>query len=283
MNIVFTHASNGATNPLNSAKESQMEPEVTTTEEVAEVPEVVNEQVVEAENKETPPAEAAIVEEPKKPSAQERINEITRKRREAEREAEYWKNKALQSEPVKPKPVIPEGRPKQDQFETTESYEDALLTWHEKRREAEISLVEQNRRKEESVKQFNNKADAMRVEHEDYDEVISAPIFTDSMKDVLLTSDNGPELAYYLGTNRDIANKIAKLPASLQPYELGKLETQFLLSKKTKKITAAPEPIVPGGATGGASKIDESKLSDDEWYKLEQQRLKEKLKKRTGG
>uniref|UniRef100_A0A6H1ZE48 Putative capsid protein n=1 Tax=viral metagenome TaxID=1070528 RepID=A0A6H1ZE48_9ZZZZ len=260
-----------------------MEPEVTTTEEVAEVPEVVNEQVVEAENKETPPAEAAIVEEPKKPSAQERINEITRKRREAEREAEYWKNKALQSEPVKPKPVIPEGRPKQDQFETTESYEDALLTWHEKRREAEISLVEQNRRKEESVKQFNNKADAMRVEHEDYDEVISAPIFTDSMKDVLLTSDNGPELAYYLGTNRDIANKIAKLPASLQPYELGKLETQFLLSKKTKKITAAPEPIVPGGATGGASKIDESKLSDDEWYKLEQQRLKEKLKKRTGG
>jgi len=283
VNIVFTHASNGATNPLNSAKESQMEPEVTTTEEVAEVPEVVNEQVVEAENKETPPAEAAIVEEPKKPSAQERINEITRKRREAEREAEYWKNKALQSEPVKPKPVIPEGRPKQDQFETTESYEDALLTWHEKRREAEISLVEQNRRKEESVKQFNNKADAMRVEHEDYDEVISAPIFTDSMKDVLLTSDNGPELAYYLGTNRDIANKIAKLPASLQPYELGKLETQFLLSKKTKKITAAPEPIVPGGATGGASKIDESKLSDDEWYKLEQQRLKEKLKKRTGG
>lgn len=260
-----------------------MEQEVITAEAAeVEVPEVVAEEVVETE---APTGEPAIAEEaPKKPSAQERINEITRKRREAEREAEYWKNKALQTQaPDQPKPAIPTGRPKIDQFETSESYEDALLSWHENRRAAETSLVEQNRRKAESVKQFNEKADALRAAHEDYDDVIAAPIFTESMKAVLLTSDTGPELAYYLGINRDIAMKIAGLPAERQAYELGKLETQYLISKKTKKLTTAPDPIVPIGAMGSPTVIDESKLNDDDWYKLELKKKREKLKQRTGG
>ena len=256
-----------------------MEPEVVTTE-VAEVPEVSTEKVAEVKIEET-----VVVEQPpvqKKETAQEAIDRITRKRREAEREAEYWKNKALQTpEPVQPKVV--EGRPKIDQFETTESYEDALLVWHENRKAKETTIAEHNRQRQESLKQFEDKSAALRTEHDDYDEVINAPIFTEVMKSVLLTSDNGPGLAYYLGSNRDIANKIAQLPADRQAYELGKLETQFLIAKKTKKVTTAPEPIVPGSGMGGASKIDESKLNDDEWFKLEQERLKNKLKKRTGG
>ena len=258
-----------------------MEPEVTTAEAAVETPEVP------VETGEETPATETLVEtppEPKKKTAQERIDEITRKRREAEREAEYWKSKALQS-PEPPKPVqapVGEARPKVDQFETVEAYEDALLTWHERKRTIESSLTEQNKRKKQAVETFNSKADALRAEYDDYDDVINAPIFTDMMKSVLLTSENGPELAYHLGLNRSIADKIAKLPAELQPYELGKLETHYLLQKKNKKTSTAPAPISPIGATGEATKIDESKLSDDDWFRLEQKRKLEKLKKLRG-
>jgi len=256
-----------------------MEPEVTPTE-VAEVPEVSTEKVAEVVIE-----EPVIVEQPpvqKKETAQEAIDRITRKRREAEREAEYWRNKALQPPVVEPKPV-PTGRPTVSQFETTEAYEDALMQWHDSKRVAEKNLAERRRSQEQAFSRFDEKAEAERAEHDDYDDVVKAPVFTDTMKAVLLTIENGPGLAYYLGSNTKEANRIAKLPPEQQSYEIGKLETQYLIAKKTRKVPGAPDPLTPVGSTSGISKIDESKLSDDEWYRLEQQKLKEKLKKRTGG
>ena len=263
-----------------------MEEQVVTPPDGAEVVPPSTEQVAEAVP-EVKPDEPVVKETPeetaKKKTAQERINEITRLRREAEREAEYWRAKALQTEQPKPAPKpAADGRPKVADFGTVEEYEDALLNWHEGRRTREMTLAEKNKRKQEAVQQFEEKANTLRVEHEDYDEVISRPVFTDAMKDVLLSSENGPGLAYYIASHKDIANRIARMPAELQSYELGKLETEYLIAKKTKKVTSAPEPIKPIGATGGPSSIDESKLDDNEWFKLEQKRRLDKLKSKGG-
>ena len=228
-------------------------------------------------------AEEALPKEPRKKTAQERIDELTKKRREAEREAEYWKEKALRNSGVEQKESQLEEkgkRPNVRDFETVEDYENALFKWHDDIKEHKSSSAEKMRKHKEMVDSFNSKADAIRAEHDDYDDIINAPIFTPTMKDILFASDNGPELAYYLGLNRNIADKIAKLPVNLQIYELGKLETQYMLQKKQRKSSSAPAPISPLGATGETTKIDESKLSDDEWYKLEKKRRIDKLNKR---
>jgi hypothetical protein len=228
-------------------------------------------------------AEEAQPKEPRKKTAQERIDELTKKRREAEREAEYWKERALRGKDADQKTVQPEPkekRPSVDNFDSVEEYENALFKWHDSVKEQETSRIEQSRKHKEMVDSFNSKADAMRAEYDDYDEVINAPIFTPTMRNVLLASDNGHEMAYHLGLNRNIADKIAKLPEEMQLYELGKLETQYLFQKKQKKASSAPAPISPLGATGETTKIDESKLSDDEWYKLEKKRRIDKLNKR---
>lgn len=225
----------------------------------------------------------------KKKTAEERISELTWKRREAEREVEFWKTKATaQSNDTNSNAISGTAslRPKLDNFETTESYEDALLAWHLAGNSAK---QEEDRRKEKEsqrLTEFNRKAEKLRGTYEDFDETVNAPVFTGVMRDVLLSSENGPVMAYYLGRPENIqaAERIAALPPELQSYEIGRLETKLLLAQKTKKISNAPTPISPLSGTGSdSSPIDESKLSGDEWYALEKKRKFEKLKKSRGG
>jgi hypothetical protein len=255
------------------------------TEEQSEVPENEPEETAGGESAQSTPDPEEPA-KPRKKTAEERINELTRLRREAEREAEYWRNKAVQPPtPAPPTMQADLSRPKLENFETVESYEDALLAWHSYRNTARNEAEKRRQVQVESVKTFNEKADVLRKKHEDFDEAIAAPVFTPTMRAVLLNSEQGPSVAYYLGKpeNAKIAGRIASLPPELQPYEIGKLETQLALAQKTRRVPGAPSPINPIGATGEASRIDESKLSDDDWYRLEQKRKIEKLKKSRGG
>ena len=239
---------------------------------------------------EEPSGETEIIPEPRKQSAQARIDEITRARREEEREKEYWKKIALgkkqeemPAETTQPtSPSIPP-RPTLDTFDTTEEYEDALLTWHENKKEIVSRAARQQESHEEALRSFNERSKKMRDEYEDFDEIIEAPVFSPVMRAALLHSENGPAVAYYLGLpeNRILAEKIRRLPIEVQPYELGKLETQLLIAKKTKKVPGAPTPITPVGMAGGGEK-DLSEIKDEaEWFaRYREQKLKKLQSKR---
>jgi hypothetical protein len=256
-----------------AVEETQVEPAEEVSEEpvVEKIPEVV----------EKPP-------EPRRQTAQERIDEITKARREAEREREYWKRVALEKETTTPEPkveapLVPP-RPTLDQYDTTTEYEDALFDWNDKRKEIVSRAEKQKVQYEEALNTFQQRAEAVRKEYDDFDEVVEAPVFSTVMRTALLHSDNGPLVAYHLGRpeNKALADKIRSMPTEMQPYELGKLESQLLLAKQNKKVSAAPPPIKPVGM-GGSPAIDESTMSDDEWFKLERQRTKDKLKQKYGG
>lgn len=233
--------------------------------------------------------------EPKKKSAQERINEVVRKQREAEREREYWKQVALareqairqQTEPAQQPPVNPmfPPRPTLDQYETTAAYEDALLSWHETRKEISARAARQQEEQQRALRTFNDRANALRTEHEDFDEVVESPVFSPIMRATLLNSENGPDVAYHLGLpqNRADADRIRALPPELQPYELGRLETKLMLAKQTKKVPSAPAPIKPVGMSGTGAEKDPGKMSIDEWMAWDRKRTMEKLKAKYGG
>lgn len=258
-------------------------------EKVVPTEEVAQEEVVVEETQETPVEEEekpVVVEPPRKKSAQERIDELTRKRREAEREAEYWKKAAIEKEkaskPLEPEtPAIPK-RPTLDQFETTEQYEDALFEWRDKKREIETRTKRQQEDQEAAFRTFNERANKIRAEHDDFDEVAERPVFSPAMRDALAINENGPELVYYLGNNEAEAARIRSLPVIQQLVEIGRLEQKLLLAKKTQKVTKAPPPPNPVGMSG-ATEIDESKLSTAEWIKLDRQREIERIKKKFGG
>ena len=253
--------------------------EVTTTEQVAEEVQEETPAVVEEVAQEETQSEEIEIPKPKKPNYQERINELTRKRREAEREAEHWKELVSKKEVIQTS-----NRPQLENFSTQEAYEDALFDWRDKGKQSEIQKTQQIKSEEEALVKFKANAEKVKSVYEDFDEIVEQPVFSPTMREVLLNSDEGPMVSYFLGRpeNQETADKIRRLPERQQVYELGKLEAKLILAQKQKKPTGAPTPISPVGATGGGT-IDESKLSDDEWFKLEQQRELAKLKKKYGG
>lgn len=248
-------------------------PEEVVSTEVAEV-EPIEPKTEEVASEE--PKEEVVV--PKKKTAQERIDELTRKRRDAERDAEYWRKKALEKEPAPVEtPAIPP-RPKLDQFESTEAYEDALLAWNDRQKEIKAQAEKQHTEQQTALQTFQERAQKVRQEYDDFDEVVEQPIFSQHMREALLYAENGPAVAYHLGTNPSEAARIRNLPPTVQLLELGKLETKLLLAKQTKKVSAAPPPPTPVGMAGGGE-VDESKLSTADWIKLDNQRRIDRIKK----
>jgi hypothetical protein len=227
---------------------------------------------------------AEVVEPPKpKKSAQERIDELTRKRREAERDAEYWRTKALEKETPQATPVTPSGRPTLDQFETTQEYEDKLFEWYEQKKEVTSAGRKREAELSSAYRTYEERADKARAEFEDFDEAVSQTPYTETMKVALWKNEHGPELAYHIATHPKDGERIRNLAPDEQLIELGRLETKLLLAKQTKKVSEAPKPISPVGMGGGGKQKDPSEMSDDEWFKWNEKQEYEKLKKKLGG
>lgn len=207
-----------------------------------------------------------------KQTAQERINEITRKFREAERreldarrEAEYWKTTAEGK--TEAASDATDGRPRIDNYDTAEQYEDALFDWYESKRSAK----EIRRAEEEAIRRFNKAAEKFRKDNPDFDVVVNTPVFTDTMRKVLLNGgEKGVELGYYLGSNRHIAEEIASHPPEIQTYMLGKLEATRNSIKK--KASGAPDPIRPLEGSG-EGREDPEKMSIEEWIRKENEKM----------
>lgn len=186
--------------------------------------------------------------EPKKSGVQERIDELVRQREEARRDAEYWRNMAPKP-PVQPVQVQPEvfsdlPEPSLDAFDTFEDWTKAHNRWSAKtelkRFQAEQKMASEGERKASWLQTGMGKYNDFRdVVHE------NLPISND-MVNVLLDSDKGHELAYYLGKNPGEAARIFNLPAHRQAYEMGKIEAK-LAGPTQKTKTNAPVPTSPVG------------------------------------
>jgi hypothetical protein len=230
-------------------------------------------------------AEVPAFEQPRKKTAQERIDELTRKRREAEREAEYWRKAALDKEPAKAEPAKPSGpqRPTLDQFESHEDFVAAAVEWTIQQRESAARIEKEQKEEVEALSTFQKRANKLRAEYDDFDELVGSTPFTPYMRKIIANIENGPAIAYYLGQNREIAETLCRLSPEIQSYEIGKLESKLLLAKSTKKATSAPPPISPVGMGGGTKEKTLSEMTTAEAMEYFKQQDLAKLKKKLGG
>jgi hypothetical protein len=165
------------------------------------------------------------------------------------REQRKWEREARQAEAPKPVPVehvTPE------QFTTTEEYVEALTTSKAQK------IVEQQqyaKQQQELLGSYHEKEEDARAKYEDFEQVAYNPKLpiTDVMAQTIQAADNGPDIAYYLGTNPKEADRIARLTPFLQAKEIGKLEAKVASEPVTKRTSSAPAPISPVTARGGHS------------------------------
>ena len=104
-----------------------------------------------------------------------------------------------------------------------------------------------------------------RKRYADFDRVVTNPnlTITDHMAMIIKATDASADVAYQLGMNPGLAERIARMDPLYQAIELGKLSAA-VSSATPRTQSRAPEPIRPVKPSA-AGTVDPDKMSHKEW------------------
>ncbi len=181
------------------------------------------------------------------------------KRQAIERERDEMRARIQQFERQNaPKPQPTEGieRPKRDEYESQEDYEDALLEYGDHRREVRTAQERAQQEQQEFEQQIARTADEVVVKGQqaftDFDAVINrglgqflaqqtqqAQLFRQS----LLSGDRAHEVAYFLAQDQEEAHRVYSLPPLQMVRAIALIEANKLTQGEAQE--AAPRPVIP--------------------------------------
>lgn len=211
----------------------------------------------------------------KKGGFQRRIDKLTRKNAELERL--LAENAGKPAETAKPaESATPAGEPQAKDYDTYEAYVKALTIYELDARDQAKADAERKKaldaKATEVANTWQTRAEETRKQYADFDDVMEAgedlPI-TPVMRDFLIDSEHGPELAYTLAKTPAEVERIAKLAPLAAARELTKLELALApktASKPKPRVTNAPEPIRPVSRTSAAAKTPLKDVDDFSEY-----------------
>jgi hypothetical protein len=235
----------------------------------------------------------------KKGGFQRRIDKLNSAKADAQREAEYWKRLALEKQGAgEPKPAAKvetkasqEGKPDPDKFETHIEYVEALADWkieqREKVREQESAKAKLLSEHQQALKAHSERVQSFAEKMEDFQDVLESvddvPV-SPAVQELIVSSENGPELMYELAKNRAEFERINKLSPLAAARELGRLESKLGAQSSAKekpepkKLTNAPKPLEPVGSGKGA--VRKSISDPDISFAEYEQRRREQMRRR---
>jgi hypothetical protein len=173
-----------------------------------------------------------------------------------------------QEKPSEPAKAAAAGKPKLEDFQTLEAYQEALTDWKLDERERTRKEAEARTAAEDAVRKeqdgWTKKEKAARKAHDDYDDLIDTVQIPAgpgvlAARQAMLEDDNGAELLYYLAKNPKELERIAGLPPASAVLAIGKLSAKFdtpATENGKPKITGAPKPPPPSGRAGKTASDD---------------------------
>jgi hypothetical protein len=194
------------------------------------------------------------------PWFQKRIDEVTAKKYEAEREASYWRGIAEgRGTPQAQAQPAAETLPTLEQFDYDEAKYQAALTRHITE-QAETALDRKLTEREKNNAEFQKntaaiaKLKAGEAKHSDFIAAVSGITATEAVRDFLLADDAAPSVLYELGKDSAAAERFNNLSPVQQAIELGK---RAATPKATTRTIAPPPPQTVAGLVSGAGKSPE--------------------------
>lgn len=224
------------------------------------------------------PAEKQPEQAARKGGVQTRMNELTRARHEAEREAKFWREQAAKQQGAQSSQDAK--KPARADFADEEGYFEALALHIADQKVAAYREQSQAERANEAESRHNttrfelyqqrvsDSAEAMPDYHEvvGKSDVSAAPHVLES----IIESDSGPQLAYHLAKNPDVAERLNDMTPLQAAREIGRLEAQLAQPKAEtppqKRTTNAPAPINPVRGGNGQFVKPAEQQTDAEWY-----------------
>ncbi len=170
-----------------------------------------------------------------------------------------------------------------DQFETTEAYADALA--YQKAEEL-IAKREAAKQQSQILESYQDLEEEARAKYDDFEQVAYNPKLpiTNVMAETIQSSDIGPELAYYLGSNPKDAERISRMTPLGQAKEIGKIEAKLAAEPPVKRTTSAPAPISPVTARNSGSSTQDTTdprstktMTASQWIEADRARQIKKL------
>lgn len=219
-------------------------------------------------------------EQEKRDKVQERIDEITRIRREEERQriAAERENERLRQELEQLKPKRPAGMKLADFDYDEERFSEYVAEQIEER--ARVAAEEQltQQKAADRMAEFAKREDQYAAQFDDYHQATRNPELriTQPMVAIAQGSDNGPAILYHLAKNPEQAARISMMQPVDIAREFGRIEATAV--QRPTSITKAPEPTPKLKAAEKAKTIrsdspESDKLSVEEWKRRELKRL----------
>jgi hypothetical protein len=232
---------------------------------------------VPAPEQEATAAPEPVEAQPVKAFTQEELDAAIGKR--LAREQRKWERERVVAAPV----VAADPRP--EQFDSTESYADALAM-----KKAEQLLYERDvqRQQTEVLGAYHDREEEARNKYDDFEQVAYNPSLkiTTVMAQTIQSSDIGPDVAYYLGANPKEADRISRLAPYVQAKEIGRIEAKLASEPMVKKTSSAPPPFTPvTPSSKGAMVYDTTdprsmKMSTSDWIAADRARQVKKMEAR---
>lgn len=149
-----------------------------------------------------------------------------------------------------PDPNVRPVKPDLDAFENHVDYEMALEKYHEDLGAFAARQVLARERAEaeraENAKAFQSRLEETRKKYADFDEAMDKPFFqSPAIAEAITTMTEGLDLAYHFANHPEDAERIGKLPAPRQMYELGVLASKLSAPAQTASPAAPTKPKVP--------------------------------------
>jgi len=200
--------------------------------------EVAKEEVVTTTTEEEPVDDQSAEEPEKKGGFQKKIDKLTKRMAEAEREAAYWRGVADAKQPSATASSVVEDRIiktkdiKPEDFDTYELYLDAVT---DAKLDARLSKMDADRRKEDAVRQVTSiqaQYGNARKKYEDFDVVALAQ--DHGVTAIMVEAAQGEhftEILYALGKDHALSNRIAQMNLIQAAREIGKIEAKLMTKK----------------------------------------------------
>jgi hypothetical protein len=202
---------------------------------------------------------------------QERIDDLTAARREAERRAAAAEARATQlMQQLKP-PGPNASLEEQDDYRVEKAVVKARAD--ELQHEARSAQEEATRK---TFDTFTAKAEAVADRMPGLvDKFCALPEVSQAMASFVAESDKGAEVAFHLAQNPNEATRIARLSPLHQGIELARLEGKLSVAPQIRKVSTAPAP--PPTVTGNPSPASRdphemSQAEYNEWYRKRMKR-----------
>lgn len=219
---------------------------------------------------------------------QKRFDKLTREKYEAlrERDRERWEKEQLRAQIEAKTPAVAQSPPTLESSGFDEAkYQASVLEYTKAAAKAEAERIVNDHLQKQQVtakhSEFEKRQQDFIKTKPDYaDKVLNNPDLQISkdMARVIRESEIGPQIAFYLAENEELAASIAALDPLIQARELGRIEARLESQKAPAKspVSAAPPPVAKLEGSDNEVDKDPDKMSTDDWLKWRNKQLRKR-------